>query len=500
MDPAAFLAIDLGAGSGRAIVGVLDGDRLDLTEQYRFEQRPVERATGLHWDFPRLRAEVMEGTRRAARWCREQRLSLRSLGVDSWGVDYGLLDAEGHLLEDPHAYRDPRNEAAFDATLQQISRDELYAATGIQFMPLNTLFQLVAEQRSGSGLLERAARLLFIPDLLHHAFTGRPAIEATIASTSQMLDPRSGAWAAELLERLRIPGRLLSPPVAPGTVLGPLQPAVRAEIGADPGLQVVAPAGHDTACAVAAVPASGDRTWCYLSSGTWSLLGAELEAPCLDAAAGAVPFTNEGGIQGTTRFLKNITGLWMVQECRRAFEAAGERWTYEELTLAAAAAPPFQTLVDPGHAPFLQPGDMPAKIRAFARRSKQVEPRTPGALVRCCLESLALSYRQTLRQLEAVLQRSFAVVHIVGGGGRNRLLDQMAADATGREVVVGPDEATARGNLLVQALGLGMVRDRHHLREIVRRSEAVQEFHPRRPEDWEEPWKRLLCLQEGTRR
>jgi rhamnulokinase len=480
----AYLAIDLGAESGRAIVGALDRGRLEIHELHRFGNRPQRMPTGLHWDVLGLWREVLEGARKAVAWAAENSRALRSIGVDTWGVDFALLGRSGELLGTPHCYRDARNAAAFEKTIAAIGRAAIYDATGIQFMALNTLYQLVAWRDADAQILERADKLLFMPDVMHYLLTGRAVNEATIASTSQMIDARTGRWATALLERLCLPTQMLGQIVSPGTRLGTLRADVAADIGADHRLEVIAPASHDTASAVAAVPAERGTDWCFLSSGTWSLLGAELDEPCLTAAARDAPFTNEGGVGGTTRFLKNIAGLWLVQECRREFAARGEECDYDRLIASAQAAPPFCTLIDPDQPPLGAPGRMLEKIAELARATDQPAPREIGQFMRCCLESLALSYRRTLRQLEAVLGRTFNVLHIVGGGARNTLLNQMTADAIDRRVVVGPPEATALGNILVQALGDGALRDRFEIRRVVSDSVRPTIYEPHDPEAW----------------
>ena len=490
----AHLAIDLGAESGRAILGVLEGDHLTLQELHRFANEPRRRPTGLHWNLDQLWADAREGARRAVIAAREQGADLLSLGVDTWGVDYGLIDADGRVIEDPHCYRDERNRAAFEKTIASIGREALYEATGIQFMALNTLFQLVAARDADPQVLARADRLLFMPDLMHHLFTGEAVVEASIASTSQMIDPRTGRWARKLMESVELPAHMLAEIVPAGTTIGSLREDVAREIGAPASLRVIAPAAHDTASAVAAVPADEATEWCYLSSGTWSLLGTELIEPCLSEAAREVPFTNEGGVAGTIRFLKNITGLWLVQECRRQLAEAGEAYEYDELTELAEAAEPFRTIIDTTHAPFAGPGRMLDKIRTYARATQQDEPSHTGRYIRCCLESLALTYRYTLEQLERVLDRHFDVIHVVGGGGRNRLLNQMTADATGRAVNVGPIEATAVGNILTQAMGTGHVSDPAHLRRLVASTFHPETCTPRDPKAWEEPYRRFRDL------
>lgn len=483
----AYLAFDLGAESGRAMLGVLSGNRLELHEVHRFANTLHQMPDGLHWNTIGLWANLVEGLGKAVAYCNDHELSLASLGVDTWGVDFGLIGNSGGLLGVPFAYREPRNHAAADQVVDQIGAEALYEQTGLQFLPFNTLFQLVALKQSEPGLLGQARHLLWTPDLLHYFFTGRAMHEYSIASTSQMIDPRTGSWATQLLGRLGLPMDMLGEIELPGTPVGQLRRELAREVGAPLELRVIAPAGHDTASAVAAVPAAADRDdWCYLSSGTWSLMGAELAQPCITDAARAANFTNEGGVNRTTRFLKNIAGLWLVQETRRAYEKQGQSHDYEQLTAMAEQAPAFATLVDPDHPPFMQPGDMPGKIAAFAEKTGQPRPETVGQFVRCCLESLALTYRQTLENLESVLDRRFEVIHIVGGGGRNELLNQMTADATGRPVTAGPYEATAAGNVLVQAMGGGDIADLAEVRQVIRGSFEPKTYEPTDTARWDD--------------
>ena len=453
---AASIAIDLGAESGRVIVGVLADGRVTLEEVHRFAHEPVSLPTGLHWNITNIWREIVVGLRQAAEWAAAHRIVLTSVGVDTWGVDWALLDSAGELVGLPHAYRDPRNQDAYEQVVAKFGAEHIYQTTGIQFMALNTLYSLYAHKLADPGALAAAHRLLFMPDLLHYWLSGTVTVEATIASTSQMIDCHSGTWAYELLKKLGLPTQILTPPVPPGCEVGTLLPEVVAETNLPAALKVIAPTSHDTASAVAAVPASGDN-WCYLSSGTWSLLGAELPAPCVSRAAQAASFTNELGVLGTTRFLKNIPGLWLVQECRRDLARRGQEYSYPQLAELAADAKPFRTLVDPEHASFQTPGDMLAKLADFARSTNQPAPDNAGQFVRACLESLALAYREKLGALESILDRKFEVIHIVGGGGKNALLCQMTADATGRRVIVGPYEATAAGNALVQLMATGAV-------------------------------------------
>ncbi len=494
MSALAHLAIDLGAESGRCIVGLLDGDSLTLHEVHRFAHRPCRLPSGLHWDLTGIWLHVLEGLSAAGAFCRSRAVPLVSVGVDTWGVDYALIGRSGELLGLPHAYRDERNQPAFERTIAAVGRGAIYDATGIQFMPLNTLYQLVAAQDAEPTTLAQSASLLFMPDLFHYFLSGHGAVEQCIASTSQMIDPRTGGWATGLLARLGLPTHMLAAPVPPGTTLGVLRPEVARATGQDPRIRVIVPASHDTASAVAAVPAAPGTRWCFLSSGTWSLLGAEIDAPCLSPGACEVPFTNERGVGNTIRFLKNIAGLWLVQECRRDWESRGEPHSYEELAELAAAGAPFRTLIDVNHRSFAHPGEMTSRIAEFARATGQPIPQEPGQVVRCCLESLALEYRRTLGQLERVLGRTFDTLHIVGGGARNNLLNRMTAGATGRRTVVGPVEATAAGNVLTQAMGTGTVRDLAHIRRIAARSFQPATIVPTEAPAWDAAFERYLGL------
>jgi rhamnulokinase len=485
------IAIDMGAESGRIIVGVLENERLRLDEVHRFLHEPIWLPTGLHWNITGIWHEIVAGLRRAAEFAKTNRTELVSVGVDTWGVDWALVDAAGELVGSPHAYRDPRNAVAYEAVLAKLGADRIYRTTGIQFMPLNSLYSLYAHKLADPHAFASANRLLFIPDLIHYWLSGQQTTESTIASTSQMIDCHTGDWACEMLAELDLPTNILGPLTPPGTAIGTLRQKVAGDTGLSANLRVVVPAAHDTASAVAAVPgepasAGGQYSnWCYLSSGTWSLLGAELDAPCVSPEAQAASFTNELGVANTFRFLKNIPGLWLVQECRRDFARRGQEFDYATLTRLASEAPPFCTLVNPDHSSFQVPGDMPRKIADFAQATGQPVPNSPGQFIRACLESLALAYRAKLATLESILGRRFDVLHIVGGGGKNALLSQMAADAIGRRVVVGPYEATAMGNALVQAMATGHVRDLAHLRRIVAKSCEVTTYEPAPSADWD---------------
>lgn len=490
----AYLAIDLGAESGRAVLGVLEEEKLRLEVVHRFPHEMQRLPTGLHWDITGLWREICAGLRAAGHWAREHDVRIASIGVDTWGVDWALVGKSGELIGLPHAYRDPRNEAAHAEAVERLGVETIYNATGIQFLPFNSLYSLYAQAKAGPELLECADQLLFIPDLLHYWLSGKRSVEATIASTSQMIDCRTGDWSSELVAGLGLPARLLRETSPPGTTLGTLREEIAKAVDLPADTTVVLPGSHDTASAVAAVPARAGSSWCYLSSGTWSLLGAELNEPCTSEAARGAMFTNELGVGGRYRFLKNISGLWLVQECRRDYARLGQEYDYAELTAQAAAAEPFGTLVDPNHASFATPGGMLEKMKTHAAEAGEPVPETPGQFVRAALESLALLYRQTLATLEQVLERQFEVLHIVGGGGQNELLNQMTADAAGREVRVGPYEATATGNLLVQAMAAGRIGDLEALREVVAGSTELSTYQPADSGRWAEAEERFKHL------
>lgn len=480
-----MLAMDLGAESGRAMLGRFDGTRLALEELHRFHNLPVRLGAHLHWDFPGLFDQILAGIRRAAPD------GVDSIGVDAWGVDFGLLDARGELLGNPVHYRDRRTEGMLEAAFQHVPRDELYRRTGIQILPINTVFQLMAMVLDRDPRLEVADSLLLIPDLFHHFLSGTTACEFTNATTTQCYDPHRQSWATDLLARLGIPSRMFKEVVAPGTVLGPLTPDMAAETGL-PGARVVATATHDTGSAVAAVPFVDGAQAGYISSGTWSLVGLEVAEPVINQATLKANITNEGGVGGTTRLLKNVMGLWLVQECRRSWSQEGHSLTYEQLITLAEKARPFTAFIDPDDERFLRPGDIPAKLRMACRETGQPEPNDPGQLVRVILESLALKYRLVLRQLEAATGARVQVIHTVGGGAQNRLLCQMTADATGRPLLAGPVEATAIGNLLVQAIALGELASLRDARAVIRGSFSVEEHEP--GADWAEPAARFDAL------
>ena len=479
-----LLAFDLGAESGRALIGDFDGERLSLDIVHRFPNGGVATLDSLHWDVLRLYGEMVNGLRKAA-----EHGPIASVGVDTWGVDFALLGRGGTLLGNPRHYRDPHTEGIMEQAFAKVPKNEIFRRTGIQFMRFNSLFQLLALQRARSPLLDMAETLLFIPDLFHYWLTGIKVNEYTDASTSQMLDPATRTWARDLIAQFGLPEKMLGTIVKPGTVLGPL----RAGVGGPTGVPVIAPATHDTAAAVAGVPAQGD-SWAYISSGTWSLMGAEIAEPLTHERVHAVNFTNEGGVGGAIRLLKNIMGLWLVQECRRVWERAGQQYSYDALMRLASEAPPFVSLVNPDDETFVLPADMPRALAAYCRRTGQPEPQGPGPIVRCALESLALKYRWVLERLEELLGKRLGTIHIVGGGCNNTLLCQLCADACRRQVAAGPVEATAIGNILTQLLGLGLIASLDEGRAIVRRSFDVTAYEPGQADGWDEAYGRFVGM------
>jgi rhamnulokinase len=481
-----FLAIDLGAESGRAMRGRFHAGVLGLEEICRFPNEPVRHGGSLQWDILRLWLEIQRGVERAS----EQ--PLESIGVDTWGCDYALLGEHGDLLENPYHYRDSRTDGVMEEVWARVSREKIYSVTGIQFLVFNTLYQLYAACRRTPRLIDAATAFGTIPDLLNYWLTGELTAEYTMATTTQFVDARTRSWATGLLGDVGIPTRLLPRMIEPGAILGRVQRGVRGE-----GVPVVAPASHDTGSAVASVFAGG-RT-AFISSGTWSLLGTELDAPVVTSRARDLNFTNEGGVCGTTRLLKNIGGLWLLQACRRAWAAAGHDLAYDTLLAAARDEPhAFRSLVDPDHRGFFQPPDMPAAIADYCRQTGQPVPASPGAYARGILESLAFKYRVVLQSLEELTGTRFEEIRIVGGGSRNRLLNQFTADATGRTVVAGPVEATALGNIAMQMLATGAVSSLADARRVIERSFPVDRFEPVAPELWDTHYARFLEYVEMT--
>jgi len=484
----AYLAFDLGAESGRAILGRLETGTLDIREVRRFPNEPVRQNGSLFWDVLRLWHEIGQSLDGIAG------TPLKSVGVDGWGVDYALIGERGNLLENPYHYRDVRNEGMMDAVFERVGREKIYSVTGIQFIQINTLFQFYAACRLTPQVVDAAHALVTIPDLLNYWLCGRICSEYTVATTTQFVDARTRTWATRLLAEIGLPTRVLPEIVQPGTVIGRIKSDASSALAGTP---VVAPACHDTASAVASVCAGG--TTAFISSGTWSLLGTEIDAPVITAKTRDLNFTNEGGVCGTIRLLKNIGGLWLLQACRRAWAAEGQPLDYDTLLSGAADDRlAFQSLIDPDHHAFLNPTNMPAQIARYCRATSQAEPSGPAAYARAILESLALKYRVVLGSLEEVTGRRFDQIRIVGGGSRNRLLNQFTADATGRTVLAGPVEATALGNIGLQMLATGAVGSVAEARAVIDRSFPVERFEPTSTERWDAQYRRFLDYVEFT--
>ena len=495
---ATLAAVDLGAQSGRVAVGRFDGERLGVTEVHRFPNVPVRIGDTLHWDILRVYRDVLDGLRAAA----SEAGRVDSVAVDSWGVDFGLIDTQGRLVQNPVHYRDGRRARAMDGVLAQIPARELYERTGIQLMPINTVFELGAMAAEADPALDAAGTMLLIPDLLHYWFCGAATTEFTNATTTQCFDPHAGGWAADLLERIDVPTRLLPDIVQPGTRLAPLGAAVAEETRLGSAV-VVAVATHDTGSAVAAVPFRQPGS-VFISAGTWSLVGLEVQAPVITDAAFAANLTNEGGVDGTFRLLRNVTGLWLIHECRRVWAEEGREHSFDQLVALAKDAPALRSFIDPNDAAFADPGDMPARVRAFCAHTGQPEPVDPGAVVRCILESLALKHAQTIDLLACVTGATPKEIHVVGGGARNELLCRWTADAVGLPVLAGPEEATLLGNMLVQAVALGEIASLAEGRELIRASAAPTAYEPQETSKWQEAKERfagavaLPTLEVGT--
>lgn len=496
-----YLAIDMGASSGRHVVGHFDGKKIELEELYRYENGPVDMNGSLFWDLPGLWKSVQNGLRVAGSKYGSQ---IASVGVDTWGVDFAFLGKGGVLLGNPYCYRDPRTDGAMERAFKTVSREEIFAQTGLQFMDFNSLYQLMVMKEQNSPLLDVAQRLLQIPDLFHWLLSGVESNEFTNATTTQCFNPTTRSWAFSLLEKFGIPTNFLAPTTEPGTSIGKL----RTSLAEDSGLSaanVVLPGTHDTASAVFAVPSAsplGTPDWAYISLGTWALMGIESPKPVVNDVVSKFNFTNEGGVCGTTRILKNICGMWLLQECRRVWNQQGKKndsgqpIDWEDMNVMTANAKPFVSFVDPDAPEFAKPGNMPQMIRDFAKRTGQVVPESDGAVLRTIVESLALKFRRVLAMCEEIGGREIKTIHVVGGGVKNKLLLQATADATGRRVVGGPIEGTGVGNVLMQAIGAGDVSGVEEAREIVRNSFEVVTFEPSSSTSsaWDEAYGRFLNI------
>lgn len=476
-----YLAVDLGAESGRVISGVLSSGKLELEEVHRFPNGAVEENNALHWDFRHLFSNIKEGISKGVKQADGE---ITGIAVDTWGVDYGLLDENDELIENPYHYRDSRIDGVMEKAFETMSKRRIYEHTGLQFLPFNTIYQLLASGNSGDKSLEKASKLLFTADLISFLLCGEKYAEYTLASTSQLMDMRKGEWSKEIFDAFGLKQSLVPEIVPPGTKAGKLKKEIADELGC-PQIPVIASASHDTAAAVAAVPAGKSSRWAYLSSGTWSLMGIETKHAIINDKTFACEFTNEGGVNGTIRLLKNIMGLWLLQECRRDWKEKGEDYDYSQLTEMAKKGEPFRAYIDPDYPPFLKPGNMPEKINTFLKEKGCSPIQDKGQMVRAILESLAIKYRMVLESLEEITGDSIDCLHVVGGGIKNELLCRFTADALNRKVVTGPAEATATGNICTQAIATGQINSLQQARHIVRDSFELKTYEPENTESWE---------------
>lgn len=484
-----YLAVDLGGGSGRVLAGEFDGQRIVLHELNRFENRPLELPDGRHWNITGIYLNILDGLKAAAKKYGKKPISV---GIDTWGVDYVLLDKDGHVLGLPFQYRDHRTEGMMEKAFTIVSKKELYEATGIQLMPFNSIFQLLSEVARKSPILDAAEDILFTPDLLGYWLTGKKTQERSIASTSQLYNPNSADWDYSLIERLGLPRRLFKTVSDPGSTLGDLRPSLKAHTGLSQ-LKVITVGGHDTASAVAAVP-SQHKTPAYLSSGTWSLMGLELPKPIITEQSFQDAFTNETGVSGTTRFLKNICGLWLIQESRRYWLDNGHDYSYADMAGLASKVEPFRSLVDPDDPRFAEAGHMPEKIQDFCRETKQKVPETPGETIRCIYESLALRYAEVWQKLPNYTDEAPDCLHILGGGCQDKLLNQFTANAIKATVKAGPIEATGLGNILAQMMADGSIHTLSEGREIVAASYPQETYEPTETDAWDAVKERFASL------
>ncbi|MHC4636688.1 MAG: rhamnulokinase [Planctomycetota bacterium] len=478
--PYHYIAIDLGAESGRVMLATLKEEKLSLQEVLRFPNGPINQNGTLRWDIDSLFGEIKKGIKQTLQLEKD----IQSIGVDTWGVDFGLLDSNGQLLENPYHYRDPRTTGIIEQAGRILPTRDIYLNTGIQLLPFNTLFQLIAYKQQQPEVLQKASSLLFMPNLFMYLLSGDICAEYTIASTSQIMDMNIGTWSDVIFETFDLPREIFPKVVPAGTKIGVLSRKLCEELGCNQ-IPIIAVGTHDTASAVAAVPADYNKNWAYLSSGTWSLMGIEVSKPIIDQSSFDLSFTNEGGVENTIRLLKNIMGLWLIQQCRTEWAGQGKKLDYSELTQMASQAKPFQACIDPDFEEFMTHGNMPEKINRYLVSTGQSEIHDKGQLSRVILESLAVRYRQTLGHLEKLSGSPVDVLHLVGGGTRNELLNQFTADSTGKKVVTGPVEATVLGNVLIQAKAGGQIKSLAHGRKIVAESVSLKEYKPVQTEQWD---------------
>jgi rhamnulokinase len=470
-----YIAVDLGAESGRVMLGVVSADKLQIEEIHRFSNGPIEQDGSLRWDFERLVSEIKTGIGKAAKQAGGE---VAGIGVDSWGVDFGLLDEKGKLIENPYHYRDSRTNGMLEKAFELMPRREIYEHTGIQFMQLNSAYQLLSMRLADSPVLAKTNRLIFIANLVSYFLSGNPCAEYTLASTSQLMDMRTGKWSRAIFEKMNLPIGIMPDVIGPGKIIGKLTKKVAGEIDCGE-IPVIAVGSHDTASAVAAVPADEKTNWAYLSSGTWSIMGIETPKTIINDKTFAHQFTNEGGVEGTIRLLKNIMGLWLVQECRRQWQKEGEDLSYAQLTAMAEKAGPFAATVNIDTGEFLAPGDMPRRINEHLTKNRQQPINDKGQMVRVLLECLAMKYREEMERLEELTGKKVDCLHVVGGGSQNELLNQLTASAIGKKVIAGPVEATAVGNVLMQARATGQIKRLSDGRRLVRNSFALKEYQPK---------------------
>ena len=481
------LAFDFGASSGRAIIGCFDGDKITLEEVHRFSNDPVSVGGTVYWDVLRLFYEIKQGIIKA-----KIAGGFDSIGIDTWGVDFGLIDSEGKLMENPVHYRDARTAGLVDEAFKTMPKEKLYGITGIQFMELNTLFQLISLKKYRPWMLERADKMLFMPDLFGYMLTGKMCAEYSIASTSQLIDLDKRTWSKEILDAFGIKESVFAPLVQPGTVLGELSKEVCEECGVDP-VPVISVCGHDTQSAITSVPCE-DGDFAFLSSGTWSLFGTELDKPIVNETSMNINITNEGGFDGSTGFLKNIIGLWLIQESRRQWKREGKEYSYADLEKLALAVEPFKCFIDPDAPEFVPHGNIPERVREFCRKTGQYVPETVGEIMRCIYESLAMKYRLTFEKLRECTERDYPVIHVIGGGTKDGLLCQMTANSCDRTVKAGPIEATVMGNVAVQLMSDGSVKNIGQARKIVADSSELKTFEPKDTDKWAKAYEDFLII------
>lgn len=485
-----MIAFDLGASSGRGMIGHFDGEHLQVEELNRFSNDPVDISGHTYWDILRLYWEIQQGLQKFAN---SKQGSIASIGIDTWGVDFGLLDFSGQLIGNPYHYRDNRTEGMFDEAFKRMPRERIYQTTGIAFQKFNTLYQLLSMQLTNPEVLEKASTLLFIPDLLSYFLTGERKTEFTEATTSQLMDAKSRKWSVDLLQAMGIPSHFLTEIDFPGTVRSKIKKDLATLLGIGD-VPLIAVATHDTGSAVAAVPGL-EGSYAFLSSGTWSLMGVEVDEPVINEKTLRWNYTNEGCVGGKYRLLRNIMGLWIIQECKRYWDRRDEISTFGELVQMAEASIPFQALIDPDDDLFYSPGSMPQKVQQFCKESGQYIPQNKGEIVRCIYESLALKYRWSFERLESILDKTLDVLHIVGGGTQNQLLNQFTANALKKPVICGPTEATAIGNIMVQVMALGEVKNQFEIRQIIKNSFPTVDYIPIETEAWDDAYNRFLKIQ-----